>query len=299
MSTKRRSNWYIYFITFAITLVFIGAIITVFSWFIFPDDTIEVNANADNNYAMEFEAEKSHSMTFLAMLAEEKGEAPLEYMIISYQAIDNSIVFIPLSADLTSTVDENRGNLKYLYETVGPEAVIQAIKNETGVECARYVKFDRQGLIELLESVGNVSMTIREDITYKNSSDGTYISFTAGEQVLSGTGVYDYITFPSFTEDEKLTAMGSTLTLFVNQNVSGLGSSLLKTYYEKMINNSVNNFTMDDFNYRLQAMLITIETEPSPAQYYIPNGSYNDDGIYEIAANSIKTMMQKTGQETE
>ena len=60
MSVRRKSNWYIYFIAFAITLAFAAMAIFAFRWYLFPTEKTNVGLDESGGLAEDFPPENHY-----------------------------------------------------------------------------------------------------------------------------------------------------------------------------------------------------------------------------------------------
>ena len=51
----------------------------------------------------------------------------------------------------------------------------------------------------------------------------------------------------------------------------------------------------EDYTLRQQAFMYTSENSYNPAVYYIPYGTYEEDGSFVIAENSVATIKDRLG----
>lgn len=299
MAVKRRSNWYIYLITIVITGVILSIVVLAMHNYIFPTangGNALVDNTGTNNQGSSFKPDNTYNFTLLFMLGEEKGGIPDYFMTVTYLAEDSVVVCIPFTSN--TLVGEN--TLKNTYESKGSTGVISAIKQETGLTCDKYVKFDKDTFVAFIDAVGNVEVSIPKDLTYANVESNTLTTFKAGSQIFSGINLYNYLTFPDYNEgDDYRNVVHSTcISAFINQNLRYTTENLLQNYIGLIINDTDTNINIDDFTKKKQAILYTATTGTNPAEYYIPYGDKSGDKFV-IADASKKTILNITEQNTE
>ena len=76
-------------------------------------------------------------------------------------------------------------NAEYNY---GPAATVRAVSEFAGVDISHYVEVDFEGLKQVVDALGGVTVNIPEDIVAGNGG----MSFSAGEQVLDGEQALAY-----------------------------------------------------------------------------------------------------------
>ena len=143
--TKRRSNWYIYLITFLIAgvIVYIASNALLNAFY----ESQKREDNTSQNTGTVFKPDKAHSFTVLAMLSDEPDDAPDYYMTITYRGDTNSIILMPYLKN--SYINGN--TLAGVYKNGGADAAVKLIADATGIKMSKYIKFTKSTLIEFLK----------------------------------------------------------------------------------------------------------------------------------------------------
>ena len=292
---KQKSNWYIYVITFLITLGIAVLAVQSMDEILFP----KKSSDALNYEAVSYLPSEANNMTTLVMLSEMKAGTPDLYMIVGYRPNKETIALIPISKQLKATVGFTTGTLTQHYQNGGAESVMLAIHNAMGVEFDNYVKFDKISFIDFIDEIGKVSVNSSYDIPSGTvDEDGNReIFLTSGAHALNGADLYTYL---SYTNDElgddyrNMTFSSVAMSIF-NSNFRNLSSTLLQSYFNKIINTTDTDMRFEDYTLRQQAFMYTSENSYNPAVYYIPYGTYEEDGSFVIAENSVATIKDRLG----
>ena len=293
MSVKRKSNWYIYFIAFGITIAFVVVAILAFRWYLFPDRTESVAASGGNSAEIDFKPTSAHNFVMLTMLSDGSSDSPELFSIVSYNAVENEVCFIPLPSGLS--VERTGKTLSGIYASDGGEAVGKAIEDAVGVSCASFVKMDKETFVSLVSAFGNVEYSVGKTVII---TDGiTVETINAGEQLFTAEKMFGYIMKADFGEGElyRLNVVGDIMTELINQNFRNLDSSILDVYFNMIIENSDTNLKNENYQAEKPALLNTVEYGNIPAEYYIPYGEYTEDGGFTISENSIISIKQRAG----
>ena len=292
---KRKSNWYIYVITFLIALGIAVLAVQSMEGLLFP----EKSTDALNYEAVSYLPSEANNMTTLVMLSEMKAGTPDLYMIVGYRPNKETIALIPISRQLKSNVGFTMATLTEHYQSGGAESVMLAIQNATGVEIDNYVKFDRLSFIGFIDEIGKVSVNSAYDIPSDTlGEDGNQeIFLTAGAHALGGEDLHKYLTYTSdeLGEDYRNMTFGSVAMSVFNSNFRSLSSTLLQSYFNKIINTTDTDMRFEDYTLRQQAFMYTSENSYNPAVYYIPYGTYEEDGSFVIAESSVATIKDRLG----
>ncbi|MCL1904073.1 MAG: LCP family protein [Oscillospiraceae bacterium] len=276
---RRRSNWYIYLISFATTTVLLGLTILAFSDVLFPPKSTLTQKDAWGEYKPDSET----NVTVLFMLCDEQGSVPNNYMLMRYRPGDEIITLVPLNASTRVTAGKKTGKLTDLYKQGGANTVTEGIKETLSVECDFYVLFDRSSFISLTSLLGDVQV----NIPYFFEDGG--IELDTGEQYISGSELFLYMNnadFPEAGEDYNLIIMGSAVSSIINTNARHLENEAIQDAFNKVLNTASTNLTFRHFAFYQRALTYTSENSANPAYYYIPTGSY-EAGEFVISAESI------------
>ena len=295
MYVRRKSNWYIYFIAFGVTLAFAAMAIFAFRWYLFPEETQSAGLNASGELAEDFVPDSSYSFSVMVMISENAVDAPELFIVTEYDAVDNRVTFVPIPPGISVSTDGR--TLPNVYSAQGGTGVINEVSNHIGIKCSSYVKLDRKSFIDFASAYGNVKINVPKTIIIADGAEAETIN--AGEVLFTAEMLYRYIMLADFEEGEsyRFNMIGNILSEMVNQNISSTDSSLLDTYARLLMNAPDTDITAEKYSSRKAALLNTIMYESSPAEYYVPYGQYTDNGGFDISENSVITIKQKAGVE--
>ena len=286
MAVKRRkSNWYIYFITFAVTAAIAAMGLSIFWDVIFPEREASDYSGIRTDIP-----DASNNMKILFMLSEEKAGAPFRYLLFSYQPADETIVCIPIRTDMEAVVGSRRGTLSQLYTDGGVQTILYAIEGAMGVKCDNYVKFDRESFVSMMDTLGKVSVSCAYDVL---ANDGSVL-FESGSHAMNGTNLYTYLSYdnPAYGDDYQSLVLGSAVVSIVNSNLHGLSSTVIQSYFTKLMNTTDNDLKLEDYTKRQQAFVFTSTDSYNPGQYYIPYGDMGD-GVFKLSGSSKTTILER------
>lgn len=286
---RRKSNWYIYLITFIITTVLaaMGLSLVWDSIFVPKGEISKSGITSDLPDA-------SNNITVLFMLSNEKAANPSRYMIVSYQPAEEAVICIPIRSDMRGQVGYDLKTMDQFYSDGGVQSVLYAIEGAIGVKCDRYVKLDRESFISMADAIGKVSINCVYDVM---NPDGSVL-FETGLHSMNGNDLFVYLNYDNsaYGEDYQSQVAGSTAYSIINSNLRNLAATVIQSYYTKLIYTADTNLTMDDYNKRQQAFLFTSTESNNPGQYYIPYGELSD-GVFVLSDNSKETILERLGIE--
>ena len=293
MYVRRKSNWYIYFIAFGITMAFVIMAIFAFKWYLFPEDAQNTVNKVNGELTDDFIPTGEHSFNLLGMVADGVNDSPEFFYLAEYNAPENSLTFVPLPNGIS--VDGSGRTLPNVYAAQGGSEVIKAVESEIGIRCSAFVKMDRSGFEDLLTAFGNVEYDLQKTIVVTEGDEIT--TFNMGRHLLTSEEVYQLIIKANYDEGEsyRFKIAGEIFSELINQNYHSIDSGRLDTYFDMVIRNSETNLTEDLYKKHKVALLNTVKYGVAPAEFYIPYGEYSDDGGFKIADNSIISIKQKAG----
>lgn len=282
---RRKSNWYIYFITFVLTAV-LAAMGLSLIWDIIFVPKGEINRSGITSDV----PDASNNMTVLFMLSEEKAANPTRYMIVSYQPADEAVICVPIRADMRGQVGSDLKTMSEFYSEGGVQSVLYAVEGAVGVKCDRYVKLDRESFVSMADAIGKVSINCAYDVI---NPDGS-VMFDVGVHSMGGNDLYMYLNYDnsSYGEDYQSQVAGSTAVSVINSNLRGLAATVIQSYFTKLINTADTNLTLEDYTKRQQAFLFTSTESNNPGQYYIPYGETEND-MFILSDSSRETILER------
>ena len=294
MYVRRKSNWYIYFIAFGITLAFVIMAIFAFKWYLFPTNTQSTGIDKiTGELTDDFRPTAEHSFNLLGMVSEGANDSPDLFYMAEFNAPENRLTFVLLPNGIS--VGSGGRTLPNVYAAQGGMEVISAVEKETGVRCNAFVKMDRFNFESLLNSFGNVEYDLQKTVIIKENEEIS--TFNAGRHLLTADEIYQLIIKANYDEGEsyRFKIAGEIFSELINQNYHNIDSGLLDYYYDTITKNSETNLTDTVYLQHKAALLNTVTYGVSPAEFYIPYGEYTDDGGFKISENSIISIKQKAG----
>lgn len=289
---KRKSNWYIYLITFAAASVIAAMFLSVFWDILFPQRTSAVHGGISTDIP-----DSSNNMRTLFMLSEQSASIPTRFLVVSYQPADEAVYCVPLRSDMQVTASGGRtGTLAQIYSLGGVQAVLSGIQTTVGIKCDNYVKFDRDTFITMADAIGKIQVSLAYDVL---AADGGVL-FEAGNHSMNGSDLYTYLNYDNadYGADYQSLVLGSAAVSVLNDNLHGLSATVIQSYFTKLMNTVDTDITLEDYTARQQAFLFTSVESFNPGQYYIPYGEIRD-GVFYLADDSKLTISErlKTNEE--
>lgn len=291
-AVRKRSNWYIYLLTFLITFAILSFVVYNIWDFLFPGGSVMTMGTGQGD----IRPDASFNSTTLFMLSESRGGIPDYYILLNYRPRDDVIMLVPLKENLLATLGNEKGTLTDIYRQAGSLGVSRAVGNLLEIRVNNYVKFDKDSFTAFLDSVGYTPV----NIPFNLYSDGE-LMFLSGSYEFKGADLYSYITFPDYGQGEDYRYMlhGRTIMDFINQNSRNLSVIQLQSMFNRILHTTDTDLEFADFTRNQVAYLFTTEQSPTPADYYIPSGSTDEYGQFIISETAITTIWNRFGVQRE
>lgn len=173
--------------------------------------------------------------------------------IVSYNALDNAISVIQLPRDtyFSSGFYQNKLNQVYPGLLQGGNNDEEAFRTLTdtvsallGVELKGYLVFDSKSFVNLIDSIGGVTINVSEDFQYLDELNKAGIEISAGENLLDGKKAFQFVRHRASYLNGDLARMDAQKIFF-----SGLFDTLREYIVEKgaysLVNAVKGNFKSD------------------------------------------------------
>lgn len=295
MSVRRKSNWYVYFISFGIAMAFAIAAIIAFRWYLFPENNEPTGLNLSNDVAQNFHPSAEHNFNSLIMLSDKSSDNPNLFMLVEFSAVEKRLAVVPMPNGI-SVPTEGR-SLPNVYAAQGPQKVVSVLENILNIECDSYIRLDRTGFLDIVSTFGNVNYEImKTQIIY----DGSLVeTLNAGTQRLAAESMFRLAMLAEYPEGEsyRFSSIGQMFGDLINQNYRTVDGFLMDNFFEQIIKEAETDLTKEKYTKYKPALLYAINYSSSPAEYYVPYGEYTEDGGFVISENSKITIRQRAGIE--
>lgn len=295
MHKKRRSNWYIYVITFVVTGVLLILVSSILLKSFYDSQGKDATVNVSQNQTAIFTPDSSYNFSVLLTLSADNDTVPEKYMTVTYIATDNTFVLMPY---LPNSVIDGSSTIKQICEQSGEAEVAKQLSAKTGLSINKYIRFTKSTLTELFNDVGNTTLTIPSDIKYENKKDNTVTIINQGTQIFTAEQMYTYLTLPDYGIKDDLypcKVSATAVSSFIDQNFIGSTQKTLDEYISFIINFTNTNIEQNDYDAKIKAIVYTLsQNKSSVTDYYIPYGDKSGDN-YIIDDNSWKSAKQAVG----
>lgn len=126
-----------------------------------------------------------------------KGTRSDTIMVFSVDPITKSVNVISIPRDSKVYIAEHHGvdKINSAHAFGGPELTIKTIERTFGIKINHYVEIDYQGVRDLVDSLGGVSVNVEKRMRYTDHSAGLKVDLYPGYQTLNGKQAEEYLRF--------------------------------------------------------------------------------------------------------
>lgn len=217
-------------------------------------------------------------MTILFMGSKDDTVPPDRYMLVRFYPSERVLRLVPIPQELEATVNIKTGTLPELYDYGGVQMACDAVRNVFSIQVDRYVKYNDEDFVDLVDLFGGIEAEIEQTTEY-TSEDGSTVRLVAGQQLLSGKKLSEYLHSPLFTEleeNEALKRCAELLVSGVEQRLVNSIASRADTLFASFVDIVQTNITNYDYTVRKEAIGYIAQSEQSKAVYQLLDGSYTE-----------------------
>lgn len=199
------------FIAFVIACILIAIASGIVSFMHFSDnDTVSFRDLAklekieetikDVSQEKELAAEKNIRTNILISSIEKSKSDVIILASIEHNNKEIDIIFIPRDTfyKFQGGIARNVDKLKNIYEVLGVEGLKEAVEDILhGIQINHYVTVDYKGFINIIDSIGGVTVQVEERMFYEDpfASPPLLINFSSGTHTLNGRDSLKYIRY--------------------------------------------------------------------------------------------------------
>lgn len=209
-----------------------------------------------------------------------------------------NVIAIPANTQV-SLKDGKYHALREAETMYGDSSLISAVANLTGVEINHFVSVNAQGVMQLVDALGGISVNVAEEVDDPRAGS---VYLPAGQQTLSGKAALTYARATNYT-DSLNTKSAAQSQLLVQTSLAMLTGG--KTNLVNLIDNAGNSFGTDIASSDVLSMADSLSgiTASSVSFTLIPGSetTSNNESVYSVSSTDVTNLMQRieAGQSTE
>ncbi|MGI5896230.1 MAG: LCP family protein [Oscillospiraceae bacterium] len=216
------------------------------------------------------------SMTILFMGSRDDTVPPDRYMLMRFYPAERVLRLVPIPRELEATVNIKTGTLPELYDYGGVQMVCDAVRNVFSIKVDRYVKYNSEEFIDLVDLFGGVETNVEQTTEY-TSEKGSTVRLVEGLQLLNGKKLLEYLSSPlvaGLEENEALKRRAELLASGIEQRLVDSIASRADALFASFVDLVQTNITNYDYTVRKEATGYIAQSEQDKAVYRLIDGSY-------------------------
>lgn len=284
-----------YIITILMTLLIIGGIFyLLLQRLLNPQKKDESLPTLDPLASTEeYVPSSEDNTTSLFIFDSAKRESGNCFMIVRMAAEERKIILMPIPANTYIGLDGTYNTLYDFYRTGGTAKAVSAASSALGIDIDYYLKMDNNSFSAIVDTFGGVDFDIPYNLIYSDAETGEETVFREGEVYLESDSMRKIFTFPDYKSGEEYRAkiIGVIISDLINKNVKGNFSANIDTYFNNIINSSIEtNYTAYDYQEQSDAMKYIAESSDRIAQLVTVTGNSDENGNFILDENFIRAV---------
>ena len=188
-----------------------------------------------------------------------EGVTPSFMELVCFSASENAVRVKPLALDGVYDRDGEPYALRELFSSIGVSAVTDALRAR-GYPVRRYVGFSETNFKRLLLRLGDVTVNVPHDVSFKAQAI-TY-TLSAGPQVLKPDILVQYMKH-AYSGDDKLRAEGAAFAEILRTHLTAENVGAGEAFFSDMVNYADTDISMFDYQRARDALTAMLEASPA------------------------------------
>ena len=233
------------------------------------------------------------AMNILVIVEPEEQDRQELFLLLRFDPQRGQVPVAALPAETLFGQGEQTVTLKSLYDYSGAGRVAGSLEKELSIQIGRYVRVNRQNVIDLVDLLGGVQFQLKETVSINESGRPT--SMPAGSHQLSGSLFYELLTTNSYSGGEVGRGMSAArlLCALINQHGGALTGEEGDILFQQFVNMVQTDISAVDFQNFKPAAQFMEQLAGEPAFVVTLLGhSDNIQGTYTVA-DTTKQQLQE------
>ncbi len=240
------------------------------------------------------------NFTVLLTLATKPDKSPYAYFLLNFNGIERRLNITRLPAQtLLSRDGERKIILSEQFEKGASPLALRALSQYFDCDVTRYIAVDNSNLTSLFLLFDPTEISVPQDLSQIDEKNEIYIKIDKGRQLLSASSMVDFIAATSWQggREQTLYESANAIAAFLNQNGDTLFENSTCALESFILNRSVNNFSVLDFEKRRELIRYILSSKTAAQAQVVQGESRNADTEFKIADQSflnLQKMLKKT-----
>ncbi len=223
-----------------------------------------------------------------------------EMSVVRVSPETNKVVLLPVSSYIKN--DGSDKTFREIYEDGGVVKLKNAVENTFGVKVDNYVTVSNKAYERLIDMIGGIIYTPKEDLYYIAKNDADDISIRSGQAIsLVGRQIRLISQYPVFESGKKgnLEFMGEALEQLVTSALrqTSITKNNLDNMYNIIIENSDTDWDRNSFKIHKTYIKNMLDTNDTECILLTPDGEWSDNKM--TVSDQFNDELKKIIEETE
>lgn len=186
---KRRSPLRAFVLMLLVLAVIAGSVYTAYRLVIKDGNGLNMVSNL-------FEKEKLDQKTIYVLVMGTSGNMTDTIMLCGYNQKENSVSVLSIPRDTKiATPNTASSKINSIYQGQYPEKTVEKVEEITGIHPDYYVVVDTKVLIDVVDTIGGVTVDVPIRMKYDDKSQNLHIDLKKGTQTLTGKQAEWFVRF--------------------------------------------------------------------------------------------------------
>lgn len=223
-----------------------------------------------------------------------------EMSVVRVSPETNKVVLLPVSSYIKN--DGSDKTFREIYEDGGVVKLKNAVENTFNVKIDNYVTVSNKAYERLIDMIGGIIYTPKEDLYYIAKNDADDISIRSGQAIsLVGRQIRLISQYPVFESGKKgnLEFMGEALEQLVTSALrqTSITKNNLDNMYNIIIENSDTDWDRNSFKIHKTYIKNMLDTNDTECILLTPDGEWSDNKM--TVSDQFNDELKKIIEETE
>ncbi|MBR5496092.1 MAG: LCP family protein, partial [Oscillospiraceae bacterium] len=241
--TSMKGFWIAFFISVMVLITLLSGYLLFFQY---KENAKNVTINVTDVPKAKTQADMNLNVLFIG--SNTQKDTAQTYMLMRFDAVEKVVYISALPNNTLSTVNTKTATLSEHYEYGGVSQVITAVENAYKVSVDRYVHFNKQNFVHLIDMIGGVEYYVPDNL--KRGS----VNLFAGVQLLDGRRLYEFLTYQNSGDSRREQTIDAVMLALINNTIGENFVQYLDTVYYTLINEVDTNVSFYDYSYRKNAI---------------------------------------------
>lgn len=254
-----------------------------------PDLSVPKKNTSSHAPMRQYTPTAEDKFTVLLTLTTKPDKSPYAYFLLTLDGMDQSLNITRLPAQTRLSKDgERKIILSEQFEKGASPLALRALSQYFNSEITRYIAIDNSSLTSLFLLFEPTEITVPQNLSQVDEQNEIYIKIDKGRQLLSASSMVDFIAATNWNggQTQTLFESANAIAAFLNQNGDSLFENSSCALESFILNRSVNNFSVLDFEKHRELIRYVLGTKTAAKSVVVYGQNSMADTEFVLDQNS-------------